>query len=148
MAASFPSWADELVLAYESGAHGQFVLYGNVHDRIPVSGRLVNLAGFIEQDLLRQFKVVLSYDLGNGLAIERGGELLEKWAGADLKQFPREPLAAIQYISRYLRYLGNLRALGRPSGENVAVIIRGLHDIVLVDNNNFEHDNLTSILQD
>jgi hypothetical protein len=148
MPASFPSWADELVLAYESGAHGQFVLYGNVHDRIPVNGRLVNLAGFIEHDLLRAFKVVLSYDLGNGLAIERGGELLEKWAGADLKQLPREPLAAIQYISRYLRYLGNLRALGRPSEENVAVIIRGLHDIVPADGSGFEHGSLTSVLRD
>ncbi len=147
-ASSFPSWANELVLAYESGAHGQFVLYGNVHDRLPVNGRLVNLAGFVEHDLLREFKVVLSYDLGNGLAIERGGELIEKWAGADLKQLPREPLAAIQYISRYLRYLGNLRALGRPSDENVAVIVRGLDEIVPADGNGFEHGSLTSVLRD
>ena len=25
-----PAWANELALAYESGAHGQFILYGNV----------------------------------------------------------------------------------------------------------------------
>src|SRR3954467_1730694 len=111
-ASPFPAWANELVLAYESGAHGQFVLYGNVHDRIPFNDRMVNLTGFIEHDLLRAFKVVLSYDLGNGLAIERGGEILKKWTAADLKQFPREPLAAIQYVTRYLRYLGNLRAIG------------------------------------
>ena len=34
-----PAWARELALAYESGAHGQFVLYGNVHDRLPVGER-------------------------------------------------------------------------------------------------------------
>ena len=38
-----PAWAAELALAYESGAHGQFILYGNVHDRLAVGGRLVNL---------------------------------------------------------------------------------------------------------
>ena len=33
-----PAWATELALAYESGAHGQFILYGNVHDRVAVGG--------------------------------------------------------------------------------------------------------------
>ena len=54
-----PAWATELALAYESGAHGQFILYGNVHDRVAVGGRLVNLAGYLENDLLSGFKVVL-----------------------------------------------------------------------------------------
>lgn len=47
-----PAWASELAGAYESGAHGQFVLYGNVHDRLPVGGRLVNLASYLEDELL------------------------------------------------------------------------------------------------
>ena len=47
-----PAWANELALAYESGAHGQFILYGNVHDRVAVGGRLINLAGYLENDLL------------------------------------------------------------------------------------------------
>ena len=64
-----PAWAAELALAYESGAHGQFILYGNVHDRVAVGGRLINLAGYLEDDLLAGFKVVLAYDLGNGLTI-------------------------------------------------------------------------------
>lgn len=118
-----PAWANELALAYESGAHGQFVLYGNVHDRIAVGSRIINLAGYLEHDLLASFKVVLSYDLGNGLVIERGGELIEKWSGANLQQLPREPLAALHYISRYLRYLGNLRALGRDIVGGVAASI-------------------------
>src|SRR4051812_45675671 len=120
-----PAWATELALSYESGAHGQFILFGNVHDRMALQAnehkiaRLVNLAGYLEDELLAGFKVVLAYDLGTGLTIERGGELIEKWGGADLARAPREPLAAIQYISRYLRYLGNLRALGRETKENV-----------------------------
>ena len=143
-----PNWANELALAYESGAHGQFILYGNVHDRIAVGNRLVNLAGYLENELLAAFQVVLSYDLGNGLMIERGGELVEKWSGADLKRAPREPLEAIQYISKYLRYLGNLRALGRESKENVAVIIRGIDQIAPADGHGYEHGSLTSLMRD
>jgi hypothetical protein len=45
-----PAWANELATAYESGAHGQFILYGNVHDRMAVGSRLVNLAGYLEDE--------------------------------------------------------------------------------------------------
>jgi ATPase family associated with various cellular activities (AAA) len=143
-----PAWANELALAYESGAHGQFILYGNVHDRIAVGNRLVNLAGYLENELLAAFQIVLSYDMGNGLTIERGGELVEKWSGADLKRAPREPLEAIQYISKYLRYLGNLRALGRESKENVAVILRGIDQIAPADGHGYEHGSLSSLLRE
>jgi hypothetical protein len=143
-----PTWATELALAYESGAHGQFILYGNVHDRMAVGARLKNLAGYLEDDLLASFKVVLSYDLGNGLTIERGGEIIEKWGGAGLQQVPREPLQALQYISRYLRYLGNLRALGRDAKDNVAVIVRGIDHILPADGAGYEHGSLTSVLRD
>ena len=50
---------------------------------------------------------------------------------------PREPLPAIQYISRYVRYLGNLRALGREAKENVAVIMRGADQILPADGTGF-----------
>lgn len=143
-----PAWANELALAYESGAHGQFVLYGNVHDRMAVGTKLINLAGYLEHDLLSSFQVVLSYDLGNGLTIERGGELIDKWGGANLQQLPREPLAALHYISRYLRYLGNLRALGRETKDNVAVIVRGIDHTLPADGAGYEHGSLTSILRD
>ena len=83
-----------------------------MHDRLAVGDRLVNLADFLEDTLLKGFGVVLSYDLGNGLTIERGGDLVDKWQGAELSSRMREPLPAIQWIGRYLRYLGNLRALG------------------------------------
>jgi hypothetical protein len=143
-----PDWADELALSYESGAHGVFILYGNVHDRIAVGPRLVNLSGYLADGLLSGFKVVLAYDLGNGLTIERGGEIVEKWAGADLSRFPREPLAAIQYVNRYLRYLGNLRALGREVTDNVAVIIRGIDQVAPADGSGHEHGSITSLLRE
>jgi hypothetical protein len=143
-----PAWANELALAYESGAHGQFVLYGNVHDRMAVGDRLVSLAGYLESELLSDFRVVLSYDLGNGLALERGAELVEQWGGAELARLPREPLPAIQWLSRYLRYLGNLRAVGRDAKLNVAVILRGVDQIAPAEGAGYEHGSLTSLLRE
>ena len=142
-----PAWAAELALDYESGAASQFILYGNVHDRLAVNGTLVNLADYLEGTLLAGFAVVLSYDLGNGLNIERGGELVEKWQGAQLKNLAREPLPAIQWIGRYLRYLGNLSTLTREKVPNVAVILRGVDQLVPADGSGFEHGSITSQLR-
>lgn len=80
--ANAPAWAAQLALAYESGAHGQFILYGNVHDRLPQRGRLVGLTRYLEEELLTGFDVVFAYDLGNGLQIQRGGERLRERPGA------------------------------------------------------------------
>jgi hypothetical protein len=143
-----PAWAGELALAYESGAHGQFILYGNVHDRMAVGDELVSLAGYLERELLSAFQVVLAYNLGNGLTVERGGERVAQWGGADLKRVPREPLGAIHHVSHYLRYLGNLRALGREGVENVAVILRGVDHIAPADGAGYEHGSLTSVLRE
>jgi len=143
-----PPWASELARAYESGAHGQFVLFGNVHDRIAVDDQLISLAGYLENELLKGFQIVLSYDLGNGLLIERGGELISEWGGSRLEKLPRLPLDALQYVSHYLRYLGNLRALRRDAGRNIALIVRGIDHIVPADAAGYEHGSLTSILRD
>ena len=145
---SAPAWAKELALAYESGASSQFILFGNVHDRLAVGDRLVSLADFLEDTLLKPFSVVLSYDQGSGLTIERGGELVQKWQGADLQRQMREPLQAVQWINRYLIYLGNLRKVSSTEKTpNVAVIIRSVDQIVPAEGNGFEHGSLTSMLR-
>ena len=74
-----PTWLAELRLAYESGAHGQFVLYGNVADRFPLEGQLVSLTRYLDAQLLAGFDVVFLYDPGNGLSLLRGGERLAEW---------------------------------------------------------------------
>jgi hypothetical protein len=148
VSARAPAWASELVLAYESRASNQFILFGNVHDRVAIDDRLVNLADYLEDALLKNFGVVLTYDLGNGLIIERGGELVSKWKGAELQRQMREPLQAIQWISSYLRYLGNLRALGnKEKPPQVAVILRDLDHFLPADGTGFEHGAITSMLR-
>ncbi len=152
-----PAWAAELALAYESRASNQFILFGNVHDKLAVDGAdarasgatLVSLADYLENTLLKSFDVVLSYDLGNGLLFERGGAVVEKWQGAELRNRMREPLQAIQWIGSYLRYLGNLRTLGnKERTPTVAVILRGVDHIVPADGSDFAHGSLTSMLRD
>ncbi len=145
-----PAWAAELALAYESGAHGQFVLSGNVHDRLPVEGRLVNLPRWLEEALLEGFDVVFAYDLGNGLRVARGAEAVEAWRGGEKAgPLPREPLAAVELVGRYVRYLANLRALGRRESRSVAVILRGADRLLPAGNDGgHEQGSLVSLVRD
>ena len=145
-----PAWLDELRLAYESGAHGQFVLYGNVADRFPLDGRLVSLTRYLEARLLGTFDLVFLYDPGNGLSLLRGGERFAQWPAAEqVKPWPHEPRAAIELISRYLRYRANLQALGRGDAEHVAVILRGAELILPASRQgDFASASLASLVRD
>src|ERR1700754_3998861 len=82
-APSLPSWAQEAIQLYESNAASQFVLYGNVYDQLLIpsgtKNRIGTLTEFLLQVLLPRFDVVLSYDLGNGIRVEKGGEIFSKW---------------------------------------------------------------------
>ena len=123
-----PSWAQEAIQLYESNAASQFVLYGNVYDQMLVpagaNGRLGSLNDFLLQVLLPRFDVVLSYDLGNGIRVEKGGEVFSKWP--QLQQdpnLPKAPRAAVECLTHYFRYVANLARLNRE-GRQVACIIR------------------------
>jgi hypothetical protein len=146
-----PAWAAEIALAYESTAQGQFILSGNVHDRLPVGGSLVNLGGFIEKELLAGFQVIFSFDLGNGLRVSRGGDLLDGWSGAKrLDPTVRQPLAAIELVSAFLRYRANLRALGQEKQAlHVACILRDADDILPATGGwSYELGGMASLLRD
>lgn len=148
--ASAPAWAQELALAYESGAHGQFVLYGNVNDRFPLHGRLSSLTRWLDAQLLTGFSVVFLYDPGNGLSMLRGSAQLKQWlASRESEPWPREPRAAVERVSHYLRYRANLRALGQGDEEHVAVIVRGADQILPgARNGDFDIASLASLVRD
>lgn len=141
---SMPSWAAEIISSYESGAAGCFVLHGNVNDRLLVpTGKGAELGGvqeFIMESLLPRFDVVLSYDPGQGLRVERGGEVFSQWPtikeGLDL---PDAPLAAVRVLTHYFKYCKNLQAVGAESPK-VAVVIRQAHLICPSLPNSHNHD--------
>jgi hypothetical protein len=145
-----PAWLDELRLAYESGAHGQFVLYGNVADRFPLDGRLVSLTRYLDARLLGTFDIVFLFDPGNGLSLLRGGERFAQWPAAEKVQpWPHDPREAVQLISRYLRYRANLQALGRGDSEHVAVILRGAEQVLPASRQgDFATASLASLVRD
>ncbi|MGI9240999.1 MAG: AAA family ATPase [Verrucomicrobiales bacterium] len=131
---ALPEWSRELVDLYESNATTQFILHGNVNDRIllPTSGesRLGGLAEFLEEILLPGFDIVLSYDLGNGLRVERGGEFFSQWPTfKERGSMPRKPREAIELLTRFLRYCGNLKRL-KKANPQVAVIIKAAHLVI------------------
>lgn len=133
-----PAWARELVTQYESHASSQFILTGNVSDLQLVPGapmgregearpRLGTLTEYITAMLLPRFDVIIHYDLGNGIRVEKGGELFSQWPTFKAAQnVPREPRLAVEFITAYLRYVANLRAMGQKAVQ-VAVFIKAAH---------------------
>ncbi|YCM44316.1 ATP-binding protein [Verrucomicrobiaceae bacterium 227] len=130
MKATLPPWANEVIAQYESGSAGCFVLHGNVDDRfyLPVNvPRLGSLCEFLSDVLLPRFDIVLSYNLGSGIEVERGRKEFYQWptllGDPDL---PTSPLHASRFLGRYLAYVRNLRAIGAKAPK-VALIFKGAH---------------------
>jgi len=121
---ALPQWAKKMISLYESRAVNQFILHGNVNDRLYLPLRdkasLGGIRDFLLRVLLPQFDVILSYDLGNGIRVEKGGEIFSQWIGAnESPELPRQPRPAIEFLTRYFRYLANLARLTEKvrSGE-------------------------------
>ncbi|MCW1885109.1 ATP-binding protein [Luteolibacter flavescens] len=150
---SLPSWATEVVARYESGAAGQFILHGNVADRmllrLPEGPRLGRLNDYLLDVLLPRFQVVLTYDPGFGLRVERGQEIFADWpALREIGELPSLPLPAIRAIARFLQYARNLRAVGAKP-VTVAVVLRDaqLYVPVLPQTMNHELSAIASLIR-
>jgi hypothetical protein len=126
-----PPWATKLTALYESHAANQFLLYGNVNDRfllqIGEKRMLGNLYDFLTKVMLPRFDVILSYDLGNGIRIEKGGEIVTKWpAYRESAELPRAPRQATEWLTRLFRYSANLSSLGQESFR-IGFIMKAAH---------------------
>jgi hypothetical protein len=112
-----PSWAERVIALYQAHAANQFLLYGNVNDRFLLDSRtLGSLPEFLNRVILPRFDVVLSYDLGNGVRIEKGGDIVTKWpAYKEHPELPRAPRPATEWLTRFFRYAANLARLGQES---------------------------------
>ncbi len=128
-------WAFEISQLYQSQALSQFIIHGNVNDQFLCAKGGKTFAGsltdYLKNNLLGKFKVVIAYDLGNGIQILKGGELMKEWAGSGLEKMPIIPREVIEYLTYLFRYQGNLLRVRSP-GENeappsIACIIKGAH---------------------
>jgi hypothetical protein len=130
-AKQLPEWAERLIDLYESETANQFILYGNVNDRFVLpSGdtcKLGSLYDFLRDILMPRFEVLLSYDLGNGIRVERGGELLSQWQGfKEQPELPKAPRQAVEFLTRYFRYTANLARLGQQA-PRVGFVMKAAH---------------------
>jgi len=124
-----PAWAREVTDLYESGASAQFILHGNVSDSVLIPGaenslRIGSLDAYIREVLLARFDVVLSYDLGNGIRVERGGDRFAEWPAGKDRTLPSAPREAIHLLTHYLRFCANVARLHPERLTRVAVIVR------------------------
>ncbi len=114
-------WSEKIKTQYLSGASNQFVVHGNVHDRLllpSVASEMAsmgNLLDFLVAEQLRKFDLILSYELGTGLRIETGHELFQKLRS--IEELPKDPAPAIAYLDHLIRFLVNLRKI-KPDDAN------------------------------
>jgi len=149
-----PSWSKEVIASYESGTAGCFVLHGNVHDSVMLGhgGRkrqLGSLGDFIQESLLPKFDVVLSYDLGFGMRVERGGDIFRKWPSlGETPDIPHQPLPAIRLMTHYMQYCRNLKIMGREA-PRVAVVVKQAHLVCPAMPNllNYDLSSMASLLR-
>jgi hypothetical protein len=141
---ALPAWATELITLYESNAACQFILHGNVADRVlipdAVKPSLGSLAEFLSRVLLKNFDIVITYDLASGIRVDKGGDAIQQWPLFKQTQtLPREPRQAIEWITSFLRYSSNLQKLGRPQ-QQVAVFIRSANLVAPAIRGAFNYD--------
>src|SRR5262244_311660 len=154
LARSLPAWARNLAEAYESNAASQFIVYGNISDRMVLpnaSGqRLGALPDFLLGALLSRFDVVLSYDIGNGIRVEKGAEIFSKWPHFQESQKDwKAPRPAVETLTRYFRYCANLTRLNQPAVQ-VGCIIKNANLLVpsLQGGLDYDLNALASLIRD
>ncbi len=129
---SLPAWSRDLIELYESGAASQFILHGNIADLLLMpaskgtSAALGTLDVYLKDVLLGKFDVVLSYDVGNGIRVEKGGDAFAKWPTYQEKTLPSAPREAIHALTHYLRFCANLAKIKPEKTLRVAIIIRAV----------------------
>lgn len=149
-----PAWACAIAESYESNAASQFVIYGNINDRMVLPGppapRLGALPDFLLGALLSRFDVVLSYDLGNGIRVDKGPEVFSKWPHFQESQKDwKAPRLAVETLTRYFRYCANLTRLNQPAVQ-VGCIIKNADLLVPALQGGFDYDlnALASLMRD
>lgn len=127
---NLPPWLNRIVDSYNSHACNQFILTGNTHDLFPLPEReksdFVTLGDLIGQCIVPRYNVILTYDIGNGLRVERGAELFAKWN--ERVSAGHRARGAVELITLFLRYAANLAAIGGTNPRiKAAVILKDAH---------------------
>ena len=148
-----PQWAIDSIQLYESNAANQFVIFGNVNDQMVVPSPAAHLGGltdFLLQMLLCSFDIVLSYDIGNGIRVEKGGDIFSRWPQIkEHPELPKSPRPAIETLTHYFRFTANLARLNRERVQ-VGCIIKSADLLAPALQGGFDYDlnALASLIRD
>src|SRR5258708_12743538 len=127
----FPRWAAQLSDLYFSGSTSLFVLYGNVHDLVPLAADGLNygsLSDFLAEQVFGRWDLVLYYDLARGLrafAGRDGARLKDMVVRAndkvgDLAAARKDPSTAFALVDRFVQ--NNIMA-GEEKSVSAAILI-------------------------
>ncbi len=118
-------WSAALANTYASNAASQFILHGNVNDQFLLPAEAIGtLSDYLFEALMQRFDVLLSYDIGNGIQIRKGGEILSTWPHFKKNSvLPSAPRAAVEFLTHYFRYANNLAQLGQKRLQ-IGLVIR------------------------
>jgi len=108
------------------------------------------LSDFLLGVLLPRFDVVLSYDVGNGIRVDKGGEIFSKWPHFQESQKDwKAPRAAVETLTRYFRYCANLTRLNQPATQ-VGCILKNADLLLPALQGGFDYDlsALASLIRD
>src|SRR5688500_1521580 len=104
---SLVPWLNRIVDLYNSHSCNQFILTGNTHDLFPSNAEdLATLPQLVAQSIVPRYNVVLTYDIGNGIRVERGADLFSRWQ-ARPEMVSKHSRTAIELITVFLRYAAN-----------------------------------------
>jgi len=148
-----PQWALDAIQLYEASAANQFVIFGNVNDPLLIPSPTPHLGGltdFLLQVMLPRFDVVLSYDIGNGIRVEKGGEIFSRWPRLQQDpNLPKAPRASVETLTQYFRYTANLARLNRERVQ-VGCIIKSADLLAPAVQGGFDYDlnALASLIRD
>jgi hypothetical protein len=151
--AKLPQWALDAIQLYEASAANQFVIFGNVNDPLLIPSPAPHLGGltdFLLQVLLPRFDVVLSYDIGNGIRVEKGGETFSRWPRLQQDpNLPKAPRPAVETLTQYFRYTANLARLNRERVQ-VGCILKSADLLAPAVQRGFDYDlnPLASLIRD
>ena len=127
----FPGWAAQLSDLYFSGSTSLFVLYGNVHDLVPLAADGLSygsLSDFLAEQVFGRWDLVLYYDLARGLrafAGRDGARLKDMVVRAndkvgDLTAARKDPSTAFALLDRFVQ--NNIMA-GEEKSVSAAILI-------------------------
>lgn len=121
------NWENNLKTLYESNSCTQFIISGNINDLFISKNidkvEFLNIFQYLCQTLLKPFDLVMVYDLGIGLRIDKGKKIIYSWPSYPKNTAnPKDAQVAINLIDHYFRYLSNLRLLDEAQHHQTAIV--------------------------